>query len=173
MAFKINKSKIKEKEKNFGPVPKGKYLARLEKITKTETKKGNEMWSIRWGIAWGKCKDRKVFDNLTLSEKALDRVLSFCEALGIDIPEEEDLELKPSMVRGKLCGIKVKIGEYKGEKSNTVSYNGYTKAPPKLIKKALEELDDLMKDEVEEEEDWEDWDDEDDDRDEDFAGFPG
>jgi len=178
MGIKINKSKVKDKEKNFGPVEKGKYLARLDKITKSETKKGDEMWSLRWGIAWGKCKDRKVFDNLVLSEDAIDGVLLLCEALGIEVPEKEDFELKPDMIKGKLCGIKVKVDKYKGDKTNSIFYNGYTKAPKKLIGKALEELEDLVDEQEEDEDDWdeddwEDWDDKDDSRDEDFAGFPG
>ena len=169
MAFKLNKKKINEQseKKEFKPIPRGNYLGRLEKIEEDETKNNDELWILQWGIAEGDYKGRKVFDNLVFKEGVLDRVLILCEALGVEVPDDEDFNLEPEMIKGKLCYIKVKRSKYKGEVNNEIPYAGYKKAPAEVIEEALEDLEDLEEDEWEDEEE-----EEEEGRDEDFKELP-
>lgn len=160
MAFKLNKKKIEENKKDFKALPRAKYLARLEKIEEDETKNEDALWILQWGIAKGEHKGRKVFDNLVFKDSVLDRVLSLCKALNVEVPEDEDFDLEPDMLKGKLCYIKVKKSKYEGESKNEIPYSGYKAAPKDVIEEALEDLEDLEEDE------WED--DTEEDRDEDF-----
>lgn len=66
-------------------VPENVYSASVSKVEITDSKRtpGNKNLSIELTVADGEYHGRKIFDTLSLSEKALWRVRDFVQACGI------------------------------------------------------------------------------------------
>lgn len=130
--MKIDFSTIDEAT-DFKPLPEGRYLCVLDNIDETTTKEsGADLWKLRFRVIDGEFTGRTIFDNMVFSEKALKRVKLMCSRLGLDVSKEMDLV--PSMIKGKNVFITVEIGEYedpqtgKKKPKNVVPFAGYDRA---------------------------------------------
>jgi len=114
---------------DFSPLPNGTYLCILDQVVEATTKDGkNELWKLEWVVISGEYADRKIFDNMVFSEKAMPRVKLICSRLGINTTGQ--VNLMPDELRGKTARVLVTIEEYtndKGEtrKRNSVPFAGY------------------------------------------------
>lgn len=127
---KIDFDKVDDVQ-DFSPLPEGKYFCRLAEVEEAVTQYGDEMWKLRFAVASGPYQGRYIFDNLVFSEAALKRVKLICSRLGIDISGE--LDLVPSMIKGRTCNVAVDVEEYedsegKTKKRNVVPFAGYERA---------------------------------------------
>ena len=114
--------------KDFSPLPEGKYLCQLSKITKATTKYDDEMWKLHFKVIQGEYTGRIIFDNMVFSKAALGRVKLICSRLGLDTSQEVDVT--PDLLQGRKCYISVEIQDYKDNKGytkkrNVIPFAGY------------------------------------------------
>ena len=115
---------------DFSPLPPGAYLCRLEEVVPNKrTNAGDEMWSLRFVVEEGDYRGRIIFDRISFGEATLPRVKLLCDALGLDVTGEVDLE--PEMLTGREAIVTVDIQSYtdrdgKEKKSNKVGFAGYS-----------------------------------------------
>ena len=105
------------------PLPAGSYSARVIEVVEKMTKSGDEMWRLRFAVDDECYAGRSVWDNLIFSTKALPRVKTACEALGVDVSGE--LDLTPDMLVDRRCRIEVAVEEYAGKRRNSVTFDGF------------------------------------------------
>jgi hypothetical protein len=116
---------------DFSPLPEGKYFCRLAEVEEASTQYGDEMWKLRFAVAAGKYQGRYIFDNMVFSDAALKRVKLICSRLGLNVSGQ--LDLKPSLIKGRTCNVTVEVEEYednegKTKKRNVVPFAGYERA---------------------------------------------
>ena len=115
---------------DFSPLPPGAYPCRLAEIDPNGlTKAGDEMWNLQFVVSEGDCQGRMIFDRISFGEAALPRVKLLCEALGLDVSGEVDLE--PELLEGREAIVTVDIQTYfdqggNEKKSNKVTFTGYS-----------------------------------------------
>ncbi len=127
----VNFAGITEESNGVTLLEEGTYPCRLAEVDVAETSKGDEMWRLRWVVEEGPHQGRLIFDNLVFSSAALGRLKLVCERLGIDTSGE--LDLRPSMLRGRHCLVRVEIEDYEAadgqlRKRNVVPWAGYGRA---------------------------------------------
>lgn len=116
---------------DFSPLPEGKYLCRLAEVEEAATQYGDDMWKLRFVVESGPHRGRYIFDNMVFSEAALKRAKLICSRLGLDVSRE--IDLTPSLVKGRTCYVTVDIEEYEDQegnlkKRNVVPFAGYERA---------------------------------------------
>lgn len=126
---KVDFSKVDDVQ-DFSPLPDGKYLCQASEIEEATTQYDDEMWKLKFEVVEGEHKGRFIFDNLVFSEAALKRAKLICSRLGLDVSGE--VELTPSMLKGRRCYLSVLTEEYedsegKTKKRNVVPFAGYEK----------------------------------------------
>lgn len=119
---KIDFSKID----NTGPLSDGEYLCKVERVERSQSQYGDEMWKVRFTVLAGQHVGRPIFDNLTFSPEALPRVKLLCASLGLDLSGE--LDLTPDLLRGRECRVRVAAEKYEGRVRTKVCFEGF--APP-------------------------------------------
>jgi len=134
-----------EDAQDFSPLPDGKYLCRLAEVEETGTQYGDEMWKLRFVVADGPFKGRRIFDNLVFSEAALKRVKLVCSRLGLDVTGE--LDLTPELIKDRTCYVTVETDEYeddegKTKKKNIVPFAGYERADATAVGSSVSGSDD-------------------------------
>ena len=127
---KINFDKIDDVQ-DYTPLPEGTYICRIAEVEETTTKHGDEMWRLRLAVLTGPHQGRYIFDNMVFSNAALKRVKLICSNLGLDVVGE--LDLQPSLIKGRTCRVTADIEEYEDKEGNTkmrnvVPFDGYEKA---------------------------------------------
>lgn len=125
--------------------PEGEWLAKLTKIEEgTVQGSGDDCLKARFEVIKGSAKGSTVFETFSLTEKALWKLKSFLEAIGMKANGRISLDL--DKLEGKICVIDVIHDEYNGTKRAKIS--AYVK--PDLDED--EEDDDEDEDDDEEEE---------------------
>lgn len=125
--------------------PEGEWLAKLTKIEEgTVQGSGDDCLKARFEVIKGSAKGSTVFETFSLTEKALWKLKSFLEAIGMKANGRISLDL--DKLEGKICIIDVIHDEYNGTKRAKIS--AYVK--PDLDED--EEDDDEDEDDDEEEE---------------------
>lgn len=121
--------------------PEGTWRAVVKKVDMTEIQgSGDDGIKAQFECLNGKAKGCSVFETFSLSEKALWKLKSFLEAIGMKANGKMMLDL--DKIEGKTCEIDVIHDEYNGTKRAKVSaYNKMT------------EDDDLDDEDIDEEED--------------------
>lgn len=123
--------------------PEGEWLAKLTKIEMGEVQgSGDDCLKARFEVIKGSAKGNTVFETFALSEKALWKLKSFLEAIGVKSTGKFTLDL--DKLEGKICIIDVVHDEYNGTKRAKISA---------YIKPGDDSDDDDDEDEVEDEED--------------------
>lgn len=122
--------------------PEGEWLAKLTKIEMGEVQgSGDDCLKARFEVIKGSAKGNTVFETFALSEKALWKLKSFLEAIGVKSTGKFTLDL--DKLEGKICIIDVTHDEYNGTKRAKISA---------YIKPGDDSDDDDDEDEVEDEE---------------------
>lgn len=103
--------------------PEGEWLARLTKIEEgTVQGGGDDCLKARFEVIKGSAKGSTVFETFSLTEKALWKLKSFLNAIGMKANGKISLDL--DKLEGKICMIDVIHDEYNGTKRAKISsYN--------------------------------------------------
>ncbi|MBC8436920.1 DUF669 domain-containing protein [bacterium] len=75
----------------FDPVPEGRYNVRVEEANLATASTGTEMIKAQFVITDGDHKNRKLWNNFTLTQKSLVYLYSFLKAVGSDAIDQEDV----------------------------------------------------------------------------------
>lgn len=127
MAVLLNWDDIPEPD-DYSPLPDGKYHIKVSKIEEKTTKNGDEMWAMTLEVLKSEYAGRKLFDNLTFSEKGIKRVKLVLSRLGVALLN--GLMPKPITAFGKEAIVDVVTDDYTDnngntKKKNTVLFAGY------------------------------------------------
>ena len=95
-----------------------RYRVQVEDVEATKSQAGNPMVNVWFRIIGGEFDGQTIVDRLTLSEKALFRVVGFMQAIGLPTPKKR-LKLNIRQFVGKVLDIDVEDGE---------PYNGRVKS---------------------------------------------
>lgn len=109
------------RDRNSALVAEGTYVAQIEEIESGKSRAGNPMWTVYWRYVGGEVDGLPLVDRLTISEKALFRVVGFLNALGIKTPNKR-IQVDLARLVGKKALVTVADGE---------PYNGTTKSEVK------------------------------------------
>lgn len=100
--------------------PEGEWLAKLTKIEMGEVQgSGDDCLKARFEVIKGSAKGNTMFETFALSEKALWKLKSFLEAIGVKATGKISLDL--DKLEGKICIIDVIHDEYNGTKRAKIS----------------------------------------------------
>lgn len=100
--------------------PEGEWLAKLTKIEMGEVQgSGDDCLKARFEVIKGSAKGNTVFETFALSEKALWKLKSFLEAIGVRSTGKFTIDL--DKLEGKICIIDVVHDEYNGTKRAKIS----------------------------------------------------
>ena len=100
--------------------PEGEWLAKLTKIEEgTVQGSGDDCLKARFEVIKGSAKGSTVFETFSLTEKALWKLKSFLEAIGMKANGRISLDL--DKLEGKICVIDVIHDEYNGTKRAKIS----------------------------------------------------
>lgn len=95
--------------------PEGEWLAKLSSIEEgTVQGSGDDCLKARFEVIKGSAKGCAVFETFSLTEKALWKLKSFLEAIGMKANGKLSLDL--DKLEGKVCIIDVIHDEYNGQK---------------------------------------------------------
>lgn len=116
----------------YPPLPAGKYLCCVGKVTPAKTRTGHEMWKMRFEVVEGSYMGRFIFDHMVFMGKGFERLKHLCLALGLEVSGE--LDLTPDSILGRTCFVEVEIAKYpdrngKMKEGNQVTFAGFTPVP--------------------------------------------
>lgn len=97
----------------------GIHTAKIASIELTQSQGGDDMLKIAYEVIKGEDKGCKVFDNIVLTEKALWKLKSLLQAIGMKADGKVALDL--DKMEGKICDITVIHEEYNGQLRAKVS----------------------------------------------------
>lgn len=95
-------------------IPDGEYLVKVAEVTQEE---GDKAPYLKWvfEIAEGKSEGGKLYNNTSLSEKALWNLKTLLEALGVEIPEDE-FDIEPDELVDLELMVSVELETFEGKK---------------------------------------------------------
>lgn len=100
--------------------PEGEWLARVKKAEMGEVQgSGDDCIKAQFEVIQGSAKGNTVFETFSLSEKALWKLKSFLEAIGMKASGKLTIDL--DKLAGKTCVIDVIHDEYNGTKRAKIS----------------------------------------------------
>lgn len=97
----------------------GEHIAALKEAELKTSEAGNDMIACVFEVVAGASSGARVFDNFVLTEKALWRLKTYLECLGIKA--DGKLKLDIDKLIGKKCIIEVAHEEYKGQTRARIS----------------------------------------------------
>lgn len=101
-------------------VPEGEYVVRISEIEQGRSKGGDPMWTVFTEIADGDYAGSQVIDRITLTERALFRVVGFLNALGVKTPRKR-IQVDPAKLVGKKYVAEIADGDpYKGRVNSEI-----------------------------------------------------
>lgn len=105
---------------SFTRCPEGEWLARLKKAEMGEVQgSGDDCIKAQFEVIKGSAKGNTVFETFSLTEKALWKLKSFLDAVGMKSNGKLTLDL--DKMEGKVCIIDVIHDEYNGQKRAKIS----------------------------------------------------
>lgn len=108
-------------------VAPNRYRVVVEDVEVDQSKAGNPMINLWFRIVGGEFDGQTLVDRLTLTEKALFRVVGFMQALGFPTPKQK-LQINPQKFVGQILDVDVEDGEpYNGRVKSEV--RGYIRVP--------------------------------------------
>lgn len=100
--------------------PEGEWLAKLKKIEEVEIQgSGDDGLKAQFEVIKGKAKGSSVFETFSLTEKALWKLKSFLDAIGVKSSGRIAIDL--DKLEGKVCIIDVIHDDYNGTKRAKIS----------------------------------------------------
>lgn len=100
-------------------LPPGTYTLVVEDVEMMSSKAGNPMWKITSSVVEGESKGLALVDFVTITSKAMFRVVAFLNAIGVPTPKKS-LSIPKSMMVGKMFEATVDDDEYGGRKSSKI-----------------------------------------------------
>jgi hypothetical protein len=100
-------------------LPPGTYTLVVEDVEMMSSKAGNPMWKITSSVVEGASKGLALVDFVTITSKAMFRVVAFLNAIGVPTPKK-NLSIPKSMMVGKMFEATVDDDEYSGRKSSKI-----------------------------------------------------
>lgn len=109
-------------EDGFPLLSEGGYICKVAKITLEDSKSTPGAKYLKWEliIGTGEFKGQKIWHNTSLQAKALFNLRNVIMALGIDVPKAM-VNINTDDYIGKIVGISVVHGEYKGKPKAEIS----------------------------------------------------
>ena len=105
---------------SFTRCPEGEWLAKLKKAEMGEVQgSGDDCIKAQFEVIKGSAKGNTVFETFSLTEKALWKLKSFLDAVGMKSTGKLTLDL--DKMEGKVCIIDVIHDEYNGQKRAKIS----------------------------------------------------
>lgn len=105
----------------------GRYRVVVEDVEADQSKAGNPMINLWFRITGGEFDGQTLVDRLTVTEKALFRVVGFMQAIGLPTPKKR-LQVNPQKFLGQVLDVDVDDGEpYNGRVKSEV--RGYVRVP--------------------------------------------
>lgn len=105
---------------SFTRCPEGEWLAKLKKADMGEVQgSGDDCIKAQFEVIKGSAKGNTVFETFSLTEKALWKLKSFLDAVGMKSNGKLTLDL--DKMEGKVCIIDVIHDEYNGQKRAKIS----------------------------------------------------
>lgn len=105
---------------SFTRCPEGEWLAQLKKADMGEVQgSGDDCIKAQFEVIKGSAKGNTVFETFSLTEKALWKLKSFLDAVGMKSTGKLTLDL--DKMEGKVCIIDVIHDEYNGQKRAKIS----------------------------------------------------
>ena len=105
---------------SFTRCPEGEWLAQLKKAEMGEVQgSGDDCIKAQFEVIKGSAKGNTVFETFSLTEKALWKLKSFLDAVGMKSNGKLTLDL--DKMEGKVCIIDVIHDEYNGQKRAKIS----------------------------------------------------
>lgn len=103
------------RERLSATVPEGRYLAQIDDVEQTKTSSTNkDMFNVWVRIIEGPHAGAVIIDRLTITEKALFRIVGFLNGLGLPTPKKR-LTVNTAQWMGRKVWIDTRIGEpYRG-----------------------------------------------------------
>ena len=98
---------------SFIKCEEGEHVAVLKETELKTSEAGNDMISCVFEVVAGASSGARVYDNFVLTEKALWRLKTYLECIGIKADGKLKLDL--DKMTGKRCIIEVSHEEYKGQ----------------------------------------------------------
>lgn len=143
------------RDTNGSRVDEGTYTVYVEHAEMDKSKAGNDMILLNLQIQGGEFDGQTLVDRLTLTDKALFRVVNFMQALGYPTPKKR-VRINLAQFVGKYLQVEVEDGEpYMGRvKSEVRGYRRIAKdeQPVASAESDSDDLDDIEADEPETEE---------------------
>lgn len=135
----VNLTNYKER---FGQnVPPGRYTVVVDDLEQTTSKQGNPMVNLWFRIIEGPHDGATIVDRVTVTEKALFRVVAFMQAIGQPTPRR-NLQINLNTWLGKRLQVDVEDGEpYNGRVRSEV--RGYMRAEDNGVEEASSDLADI------------------------------
>jgi hypothetical protein len=107
-------------------VPDGKYLAVVDDYEFGKSKAQNDMFTVYLRIQNGPYAGNVIIDRLTVTDKALFKIVGFLNGLGIQTPKKR-LSINPEQWMRRKVWIDVSMGEpYRG-RPGTSQIDGYSR----------------------------------------------
>lgn len=139
--FKVDMTGVE----SYTRCPEGEFTAKCKKIDMgTVQGSGDDCLKAQFEVLSGEGKGCTVYETFSLGEKALWKLKSFLEAIGVKANGKISLDL--DKLEGKICTIEVIHDEYNGNKRAKIS--SYSKYVPE----DTDDYDDDIDDDEEEEE---------------------
>ena len=113
--------------KPAAPLPPDRYLVQIDTVIRGTTKRGDEMWSLKLVVVDGEHAGTEIWDRIVFSQAARRRVATLCIALRI--ATQGQVELDPSMLKGKRVIVQTQVETYMDEQRPAVTFDGYSPAP--------------------------------------------
>lgn len=115
----------------------GEHVAILKKTEVKTSEAGNDMIACTFEVVSGSSAGANVFDNFVLTEKALWRLKTYLECIGIKA--DGKLKLDTDKMKGKKLIIEVAHEEYKGQTRARIQ--GFKKLEAQATKSAEPDTD--------------------------------
>lgn len=123
-------------------IPEGRYRAIVDDVDLDKSRAGNTMIKVWMRVLGGEHDGAVILDRLTLTDKAMFRVVGFMQGIGIKTPKKK-LQINLGTFLNRQVDIEVVDGEpYNGRiRSEIVQY--IRVAQPKAEESSEDDLDDL------------------------------
>lgn len=112
---------------DFELLPDDDYKLEAEDVSTYEARTGTPMMKVQFGITDGKYKNRKVWHQFPLTEKAMVFIINYLKKIGSDLVDKENVEVQD--IIGEIEGSKI-IGEVGREQLDNGPINTVNKFKP-------------------------------------------
>lgn len=103
----------------YSKVSEGIHTAKVVEILQKESQGGDDMLQFAFEVTKGKDKGNRVFESFVLTDKALWKLKSFLQAIGMKADGKLKIDLDKLV--GKVCDIEVFWDEYNGQTRAKIS----------------------------------------------------